>query len=332
MAGTIGSDVSGSSNVFDRIRAGCRAVAEVSRSVWIDEEALVRCAESQSALLVAPPRYDEEAHFLGRPDDTVAYVVTLDAVNFGSGYFPHLAKRPGHSGYFTVAMALADRFRRRGPLTAGDLTRITAGECAELFGQSLRDAAVRELMGLFAHAWNDLGRDLTERFHGSFLQLVEAAGGSAEHLVEIVDAQPFFRDVATYNGRDVPFYKRAQILASDLALALRGEPWGRFRDLDRLTIFADNLVPHVLRIDGVLGFDSSLVARIEREELLDAGSREEVEIRACAVHAVERLVEELRARGRAVTARDLDLCLWTRGQAPRYKAHAHRHRTRCVFY
>ncbi len=332
MAGTIGAGVGGSSNVFRRIREGCRAVAEVSRSVRIDDEALVRCAESLDAASVAPPRYDEGGHFLGRPDDTVAYVVTLDAVNFGSGYFPHLTKRPGCSGYSTVAMALADHFRHGGPFSASDLACITGPECAALFGQSLRDAAVRELMDLFARAWNDLGRDLMERFRGSFLELVEAADGSAERLVKIVDAQPFFHDVATYDGEDVPFYKRAQLLASDLALALRCEPWGQFRDLDRLTIFADNLVPHVLRIEGVLRFDADLVARIEREELLDAGSREEVEIRACAVHAVERLVEELRARGRAVTARDLDLYLWTRGQAPRYKAHARRHRTRCVFY
>ena len=31
-------------------------------------------------------------------------------------------------------------------------------------------------------------------------------------------------------------------------------------------MFADNLVPHVLRVDGVLVFDPELVARIERVE------------------------------------------------------------------
>ena len=55
-------------------------------------------------------------------------------------------------------------------------------------------------------------------------------------------------------------------------------------------MFADNLVPHVLRLDGVLWFDPELVARIERGELIEHGSPEEVEIRACAVHAVELIV------------------------------------------
>ena len=43
------------------------------------------------------------------------YMLTLDAINFGSGWFPTLRKRPGCSGYFTVAWALADHFRCDGP-------------------------------------------------------------------------------------------------------------------------------------------------------------------------------------------------------------------------
>ncbi len=319
-------------DVFGRIRRACRDVAEAARFVHIDEAALTRYVEQLNVPRLSPPEYDRDAHFLGQPAETVAYVVTLDAVNFGSGYFPHLAKRPGRSGYFTIAMALTDRFRRIGPLKAEELAGATGRTCAALFGQDRRDPVVAELMDLFAQAWNTLGRDLVERFGGSFTRLVEAADGSAARLVEILDAQPFFHDVASYDGRDVPFYKRAQILASDLALALPGEGWGQFDDLDRLTIFADNLVPHVLRVDGILSFNPDLVVRIEREELLAAGSPEEVEIRACAVHAVERLVEELHARGRAATARDLDVYLWTRGQAAPYKAKARRHRTRSVYY
>ncbi len=65
-----------------------------------------------------------------------------------------------------------------------------------------------------------------------------------------------------------------------------------FGDLDRLTIFADNLVPHVLRVDGVLRYDDPLAARIDAGELLEPG-REEREIRACALHACESIAAEL---------------------------------------
>ena len=90
--------------------------------------------------------------------------------------------------------------------------------------------------------------------------------------------------MALYDDRG--FWKRAQIVPSNLALAGRRE----FSDLDRLTIFADNLVPHVLRCDGV----PALRARAS-PTLIDAGrplrpGAQEREIRACAVHACELLV------------------------------------------
>jgi hypothetical protein len=120
---------------------------------------------------------------------------------------------------------------------------------------------------------------------------------------------------------DSGFYKRAQITPSDLALAGVAE----FDDLDRLTIFADNLVPHVLRVDGVLRYDPALAARIDAGELLPPGP-EEREIRACALHACERLAERT-----GTPPRVLDVRLWNRGQAPEYKS-IPRHRTRGVYY
>jgi len=86
-------------------------------------------------------------------------------------------------------------------------------------------------------------------------------------------------------------------------------------------------VPHVLRIDGVLEFEPALVARIDAGELIEHDSREEVEIRACALHAVELLV----AAHEGTTATAVDNALWHRGAAPRYKAHP-RHRARTTAY
>ena len=103
-----------------------------------------------------------------------------------------------------------------------------------------------------------------------------------------------------------------------------------FADVDRLTMFADNLVPHVLRLDGVLHFAPGLAARIARGDLIEHGSPEEVEIRACALHAVEMIVAA-RAATAPSTAADIDQHLWERGQQPFYKA-SPRHRSRCTAY
>jgi hypothetical protein len=90
--------------------------------------------------------------------------------------------------------------------------------------------------------------------------------------------------------------------------------------------FADNLLPYVLRLDGVLIYDPELAALVDHGHPLPAGSRMEREIRACAVHACERLARRL-----AVAPRVLDNWLWNRGQAPPYSERP-AHRTHTVFY
>ena len=286
----------------DDVRASCAAIAEDPRWVEIHLDAADEIAAGP------PPVLDPERHYLeGTRAEVCTYLLTLDAINFGSGWFPTLRKRPGCSGYYTVASALADHFRAHGPWSPEELELLDGRRVAAVLEQE----PGHELMELYAEALRDLGRFLSGR---SALELVNSARGSAEALAEtLARGMPFFDDRG--------FYKRAQIVPSNLALAGVADFW----DLDALTIFADNLVPHVLRVDGVLTYDPDLGARIDREELLPPGE-EEREIRACALHACETI-----AAGLGVPPRILDIWLWNRGQEPRYKA-LPRHRTRTVFY
>jgi hypothetical protein len=313
------------------IREACAAVAVEATHVRVDDGELGALADRLAAGSLQPTGDDPARRLQGSEETTLAYILTLDAVNFGSGWFPRLRKRPGMSGYFTVATALEERFAAGGAWSAEDLCALDAGMLTHVLGQDPGDAEVAELMALYARALNDLGRFLLDGYAGRFAGVVEEAAGSAEALVEILARMPFFEDVCEWRGRRVPFYKRAQITASDLALAFGGRGWGAFRDLDRLTIFADNLVPHVLRCEGALVYDAALAARIDEEKLVEAGSEQEVEIRACGVHAVECLVALLGERGVPTTAHHLDHVLWDRGQEPRYKTRP-RHRARSVFY
>ncbi|MFQ5557607.1 MAG: queuosine salvage family protein [Acidimicrobiales bacterium] len=262
---------------------------------------------------------------------TASFVMTLDSVNFGSGWFPHLRKRPGMSGYHTVATSLHDLVRRDGPVSPAWLRRVGPTECARIFGQDPEGGPTSELMGHFAVALNELGRFVDRVGDGRFGDAVAAAGDSAAAMVELLSEMPYYRDVHEYRGHRVKLLKRAQITPYDLAVAFDFSGPGRFADLDQLTIFADNLVPHVLRVEGVLVFADSLVARIEAVDDIGCGSEPEVEIRACGLHAVELLVAELRARRPDITPAHLDGVLWRRGGRARYKAIA-RHRARGVYY
>ena len=286
----------------ERVREHCAAIAGSARHVSIDLDAAGRIEPGP------PPVLDPERHYLeGSREDVAAYMFTVDAINFGSGWFPTLRKRPGMSGYYTVASRLADRFREVGPWSAGELRRIEASELADVLGQT----PGHPLVDLYVDALRSLGAFVGRE---SFTAVIEQAEGSAARLAAMVaEGMPFFDDVG--------FWKRAQILPNDLALA----GVASFDDLDSLTIFADNLVPHVLRVDGVLVYDPPLADHIDRGDLLPPGP-EETEIRACAVHACVHIAREL-----GVPERTLDTWLWDRGQDARYKA-LPRHRTRTVFY
>ncbi|HEX4838186.1 MAG TPA: queuosine salvage family protein [Solirubrobacteraceae bacterium] len=290
----------------DEVRATCAGIAAKARSVRIDLDAIAEVRPSD------PPALDPERHYLeGNRSDVADYMLALDAINFGSGWFPTLRKREVAgvpvSGYFTVSWGLADHVRAHGPPSAAWLAAVSATEIAGILGQRPDD----ELMSLYAQALRSLGRFLAGR---RALDLVTESGDSAERLAETLA-----HGMAMFD--DHPFYKRAQIVPSDLALAGVAD----FQDLDRLTIFADNLVPHVLRCDGVLVYDERLAARIDRGVRLQIGGAER-EIRACAVHACELIAQRT-----GVPARTIDTWLWTRGQAPEYKARP-RHRCRTVFY
>ena len=274
--------------LLDEVRSNCRSIAETAVHVTIDLDAWRE-----------PPAVQP-----GEPDPGGAdHVLQLDAINFGSGWFPTLRKRPGLSGYRTVAAAFAEH----GRWSNAELRSLDGPAVAAALGQD----AGHPLMRLYAEALRELGRFLGGR---SALDLAEAAQGSAERLAEVLARGMRFFD-------DRGFYKRAQIVPSDLALGGLAE----FGDLDRLTIFADNLVPHVLRVDGVLRYEPALAAQIDAGGLLPQGDAER-EIRACALHACELIAERT-----GIPPRVLDVRLWNRGQSPEYKA-VPRHRTRSVYY
>lgn len=302
---------------FNIVRGACARIAREALYVRVEAERIEAYTHALAPSFANTPMVlDPELHYVEPerdPEGTAAFVLTLDSVNFGSGWFPDIFG-PTASGYATVASRLTQHFRQHGALAPERLAAFDAQDVLTLFGLDPANPAAVELAGLYASALGDLGHFVGETYDGRFLDLVAAAEGSAERLVGILWRMPLFEDS--------PFYKRAQIAAADLALS----GMAAFTDLGRLTAFADNLLPHVLRHDGVLSYTPELAERIDRGEFLPAGSREETELRAAAVHAVELLSAAFE-----VPAVLVDRVLWNRGQQPEYRARP-RHRTKTAFY
>lgn len=315
-------------SIFDDIRAGFAWVAERARHVKIHTDKLD--AYAQSLTLRHPAmNFDAGHHFIGTPESTAAYVLTLDAVNFGSGYQPHLVREGwtmiDDGIYFTLAMRLKKRFEHGG-INADYLTHIEQAEVAALF-ELPQGPYGQELAGIFTQGLNDIGTLIARQYSGSFFSFVETAEGKASNIIRQLSDLPQFRDAHVYEGRTIPLYKRAQSAAADLHDAFRHTGVTLFSDIDQLTVLTDNDVPCVMRADGLLEYTPELAAHIAAGRELVSGSAEEVEIRACTGYVAERL-----AACKNVNAIAIDRVLWHRAAEDASYAGHPRHRTRSSFY
>lgn len=300
--------------MLDRVLPSCRAVAEHAQFVTIDEAALARFADPIGRLLPGKMRHTPH-HFSADYQPMTAYFLILDALNFGSGFFTHYKPYRGEEGYYALATALRDWFRAEGTPDPRLLRTIDPVTVARILGQDPGNASLARFLSWAAEALRELGTFIDDELDGYYPNILARGGMTADGIVAELTRMPMFRDVGTLDGEEVWLLKRAQIFVHDLAIA--GAERGLFEigGVDRLTVFADNMLPFVLEANGVLRYDTDLSRRIGAGTLIEAGSRAEIELRAVTVHACELLRRTLVVRGHDISARELDFALWNCGVA-----------------
>ena len=165
-------------------------------------------------------------------------------------------------------------------------------------------------------------------YYGSATNLLEASRWDAVELMKLVAYHcPSFRDVAKYKGFEVPFYKRLQILASDIDLMLKEYGGGlpSLRGVELLTAFADYKLPQFFRHFRVFLYSDELTSLIGEMALIPAGSEMEVEIRAWTILAVELISDAL-----GLIPRDVDNLIWEAAQDITFSEPYHR--TLTIYY
>ena len=310
-------------------------VSEKSRHVRINHEALKKFAQELAESSTPTPTWDAWHHFIGNDEETVAYLLVVDSVNFcfwppsGGKKWEISYRGKNYSGYYGLAVSLKRALESKIPLTdASFLASLTLKQVKDV----LAGTGVLQLMEERLNNLQELGRVLLEKYKGQASDLVAAAGGSAIKLVGMLAADfPSFRDQATYQGQKVFFYKRAQLFAADLHGALDGKGLGSFSDMKELTAFADYKLPQVLRHVGVFTYSPGLAEKVDRVIYLNPGSDGEVEIRASTIWAAELIRQEMKYLGKDVNASEIDWLLWNLGQDDRFRAKPY-HRTVTTFY
>lgn len=136
-------------------------------------------------------------------------------------------------------------------------------------------------------------------YKNSFVNLMSQCDHSAEKLLGLVTSTfKCFQDESEFDGKRVSFYKRAQILVSDIWACFEGESFGKFTDISCLTMFADYKVPQSLLHLGILKYTDKLMQRLKRGEIIPAGDRLELEIRGNSIWAVELIYQEVKAKAK----------------------------------
>jgi hypothetical protein len=322
------------SDMTDRlgVLSSTRYVVDHAQHVRLDMDRLADVRRDVAATGIAVPPWNRDLHWEGAPEQTAMYILVLDSLNFcfwGEPRWTITYREQQLDGYWALAASLSRAIEEGQPiLDAAYLATMPDHDLAHI----LRGTAAIPLYPQRLVNLHELGEVLVSRYGGACARLIESAGGDAVELVRLVTRElSSFNDVAFYKGHRVRLYKRAQILAGDLAGSLNHAGLGGLRNLEQLTCFADYKLPQILRHFGVLAYDAALGGRVDAREPLAAGSEEEVEIRAHTVWAVELMRQNLAEQGLSYAAYELDWWLWESSQHLAGKARPY-HRTRTIYY
>jgi Potential Queuosine, Q, salvage protein family len=308
-------------------------VVEASRDVSLDLDRLAEHAGWLAYEELPPPAFILPFPLELARDEVVDFVLTATAINFAFTDFETGVRWEVEAAGRTLADADGMHYCMQRALSEGVpllegawLTEATEEQLREIFRGGNSEL---QLLDERARCWREVGATLVERWDGRFSNVFSAAGSCAEYLDLLTREFPRFDDKAVYDGAEVRFWKLAQLSVWILQATLPGGvPWS---DLDRLTAFADYIVPAALRVLGITHYSDELEGAVRSGQLIEAGSPWEVEIRAFTIHACEELarrINELRPPDLQVIVPQVDARLWV----PFHRTHYPHHLTQTIYY
>ena len=219
------------------------------------------------------------------------------------------------------------------PMTEGAWqARVTRGDLEAIFAGSIEMPMLDERVAIL----NETGAILAGRFEGRWSAWAgtcdRALFADGNGMLERLEADfPRFRDVSRYDGREVRILKLAQLALWSLHATWSSLGIAGFPDLDRMSAFADYIVPVGLRLMGITSYTDELEARVNRGDLIPRDSEEEIEIRAHTLYATALLTDAcnaLRPADRQLVIPQIDYRFWK----PFHTTHWPHHLTRTVMY
>lgn len=318
---------------MERILSSVNHVVEKSRYVAIDQHALEAFADTiKPEELDVPPLFEKKESY--STEQSIAFGFVYNAINFsywGEPKWTITIDGKDYDGGFGMLRALQRGIDEGYDMLSADyLSSMTEEELGQVLHGNIEIPLLKERLAQL----RSLGSYISDHYDGSFTAFVDDCNWDAVELVErLADTMPLvFNDQEAYKGESVKFYKRAQLVPSHMHELRQQDVVPRdITRMDELTALADYKVPQVLRRFGVLRYAPELANKIDRLVEIEAGSEEEVEIRAMTIWAVELLARYLRGKNLPASAIKVDHVLWLRGQEKSQEDKPY-HRTRTTNY
>lgn len=301
-------------------------IVKTSKDVKIDYQAIDRFIENTKSNDFTIPSWPKELHFSSpKEDELLVYLIILDALNFC--FWPKKSKvkykNKIYSGYFVLSISLKKFFESINNITFKNLKKIRFVEFKKFF-KKLSLAEKRY------EVFKKVCEFMDKKYPNPVKLILNSNKSTKTLLRKIYTEIPYFDDIQIYNKKKIYFLKKAQILIADIYGAFEGKGLGDFKDMDYLTCFADYKIPQILNHFGILQYSPYLSEKISKGKLIKKGSKEEIEIRANTIWAVEFIKEKLKTKGIFLKSFELDWYLWN--LAKKEKLKAKHHKTITVFY
>jgi Potential Queuosine, Q, salvage protein family len=195
------------------------------------------------------------------------------------------------------------------------LAKLSRNELDTIFAGNIKMPMLDEKLAVL----HQVGAVLAEKYDGRFHKFVQACSprlyDRGNGLIErMVKEFPRFNDVSEYEGHEIKFYKLAQLGIWMLYSTLHKAGKFRLDDPEKMTAFADYIVPVALRLLAITSYSLELENAINTHQLIPRDSRREIEIRAHCLYATALLAEEvnkLRGPKEQVIIPQIDARLWT---------------------
>jgi hypothetical protein len=184
------------------------------------------------------------------------------------------------------------------PFFSGEyLANLTRKDLESVFAGTIEMPMLDERVTLF----NEVGRVLVEKYEGRYSRFVRSCApklyADGDGLLERLTTEfPRFRDVSNFHGTDVHIYKLAQLGIWGMHLALSPRGAWKLEDAEKLSAFADYIVPVGLRVMGIFEYAPELEKQINSLTEVKRDSDAEIELRASSIYVIAKLTEEINNR------------------------------------